>query len=57
MQDFGMGGRKFENNEAKSKISPLKISPVFGPKSGEHEKKGLHSNLVRFFGPKLDKDQ
>ena len=30
------------------KRSALKISPVFGPKLGEDQKKGLHSTLVWF---------
>ena len=34
--------------KTKKKRSSLKFSPVFGPKIGEDQKKGLHSNLVRF---------
>ena len=45
--------------KTKSKISPLKISPVFGPKLGEGQKKDLHPNSVLFvcsnFLPKLQK--
>ena len=28
----------------------LQFNPIFGPKLGEDQKKGLHLNLVRFFG-------
>ena len=35
---------------SESEIVPSKMSPIFRPKLGEEQKKkGLHSNLVRFF--------
>ena len=34
--------------KTRRKKSPLRISPVFGPKLGEDQKKRLHSDLVRF---------
>ena len=39
--------------KTKSEVSPLRISPVFGPKLGEDQKKGLHLNL----GPKVGEHQ
>ena len=45
--------------KTKSKISPLKFSPVFGPKLGEDQKKDLHPDSVLFvcsnFLPKLQR--
>ena len=36
-------------------IASLKFSPLFRPKLGEDQKKGLHSNLVRFSAQNLVK--
>ena len=42
--------------KTKRKVSLLRFSPVFGPKSGEDQKKGgLHSDLVRFLAQNLVK--
>ena len=47
--EFSKGGaRKFENNEDKRKISPLRISPFSCPKLGEDQKKKSSRKLVRF---------
>ena len=53
-QDFERGGGGPGTSEnlrrTESEIVPPKISPIFCPKLGEEQKKkGLHSNLVRFF--------
>ena len=42
-----------ENNEDEKKISPLRISPVFGPKLGEDQKKKSSLKFSPVFGPKL----
>ena len=34
--------------KTKKQKSPLRISPFSSPKLGEDQKKGLHSDLVRF---------
>ena len=38
-----------EEQRFESEIVPPKISLIFNPKLGEEQKKGLHSNLGRFF--------
>ena len=50
----GGGGQKIREEErSESEIVPLKFGPIFRPNLGEEQKKikkkGLHSNLVRFF--------
>ena len=50
---FRKGGvQKFqkiwEEKRSESENVPLKFSLIFRPKLGEEQKKGLHSNLVRF---------
>ena len=52
----GGGAGNLKIKKTKSKISPLRISPVFGPKLGEDQQ----SSSLKFssvFGPKLGEDQ
>ena len=49
----GGGGQELQKirkeQRSESEIVSSKFSPIFRPKLGEEQKKGLHSNLVRFF--------
>ena len=51
----GGGGGNLRIMKTKRKISPLRISPFFGPKLGEDKKKGLRSDLLWFLAQNLVK--